>query len=134
MTASWRLILLALAAALVAATLAPAPSLAAEDKPTAHDSYDDAQDAFLGGPDPPCMLPCVVVLWLVVLVVTAALLAIGAVAAGFLLVAGLALMALGAVLAGYLMLQGAGLLAALAILPGLLVVVWVALRRPTRTV
>ena len=137
MPASWRFILMALAATLAAAPLAPAPALAAYERPSTPDddrdgNPDDADGAFLGGPDPPWLLPFVLLFWMGVLVVTVALVAIGAVAAGFLLVVGLALVAVGAVVAAWLLLQGTGALAALAILPGLLVTVWIIVRRPSR--
>lgn len=99
---------------------APAPALAAYDRPSARDDGheddpDDADGAFLGGPDPPWLLPFVLLFWLGLVVVTVALVAVGA------------------VVAAWLLFQGAGALAALAILPGLLITVWVIVRRPSRS-
>jgi len=78
---------------------------------------DSPENAFLGGPDPPCMLPCACCFWLVLLIVAVVALAAGLVLTGVLLAAAALVLAAGAVLALALVQRGAGLVAALALLP-----------------
>jgi len=113
--------------------LAPACAAMAADRlepPAADDpsETDDAEDAFLGGPDPPCLLPCVVVLWALVLALGVAALVVGLAVSAAVLAVCAALLVAGVLGAAYLALQGAGYVAGLALVPATVVIVWAVVR------
>jgi len=96
----------------------PAP----EERDDEDQSYDEAEHAFLGGPDPPCMLPCVLVLCVLFAAAILVALAVGLVLTGVVLVA-IVVMAGGCLaLAAWFAWQGMWLAAVLALLPVILAI------------
>jgi hypothetical protein len=126
------LAILAVSCTLLAATL----GLAAENPPPPEqheEDYDEAEGAFLGGPDPPCMLPCVVVLWLLIMVAFLVVLVLGLVVTSVALVCAAVLLAAGTALALWLVWQGMWVAGVLVFLPPALLL-WYALRKSRRRV
>jgi hypothetical protein len=125
---------LALAAAMSApflpagAALAEAPAFPERDDP----EYDEADHAFLGGPDPPCMLPCALVVLVIYVAVLTVALVLGAALAGVVLAAVAVVGAVCLALAAWLAWQGMWVAAAVALLPVVLAIWAVARRRPNR--
>jgi len=130
-----RLLLTAVACALAPALLAAADASPDEtDDADAYEEYNEAENAFLGGPDPPCMLPCGLVVLALMVAATALAAALGLAIAGVLLV--LIVLAAGLCLACalWLAMQGMWLAAGVAFLPVILSI-WaiVTERRNNRT-
>jgi len=130
----WRwLALLAAACALVPT----APGLAEEQPPPEQEEankqndYDEAENAFLGGPDPPCMFPCGVVVGMVYLVALVVALMLGLVVTGVILVVVVVLAGLCLALAAWFAWQGMWLAAAVMLLPVVLAVWAIVARGPS---
>ena len=93
-------ILLMMATVIGAIMIGAAPALAAEyeERPSASpDDYNEADDAFLGGPDPPCMLPVVMLMLFVFVILLAAAMVLGIVVAVVTLAVTAVLVAVGVV-------------------------------------
>jgi MFS family permease len=89
----------ALALATAMTSIWPAACWArADDQPgESPDDYDDADDAFLGGPDPPCFFPLGVLILLVIVAIFVAAAVLGVVAAAAAVVVTAVLAAVGVV-------------------------------------
>ena len=105
----------------------PAP----EERDNEDQGYDEAEHAFLGGPDPPCMLPCVLVLCVLFAAAILVALAVGLVLTGVVLVCVLMLAGGCLVLAVWCAWQGMWLAAVLALLPVILAMWAVAAKKRT---
>jgi len=95
-----RFALLMMATALGAIMIGASPALAAEyeGQPSeAPNDYNEADDAFLGGPDPPCMLPVAMLILFVFLILLAAAMVVGIVVAVVTLAVTAVLVAVGVV-------------------------------------
>ena len=118
-------VLVPTAASLVAA--APAPEQ--EDD---QEDYDEAEGAFLGGPDPPCAFPCMLVMLALFVAALVAGLVLGLAVAGVVLalIAVLGVACLG--LAAWFAWQGMWLAAVAAFLPVILTVWAIVAKRRTK--
>ena len=91
-------------------------------------SYDEAEHAFLGGPDPPCMLPCALAFLVLYTAVLVAALVLGVALAGVIMVLVVVLSGLCLALAAWLAMQGMWLAAVVVLVPVILGV-WLAIAK-----
>jgi len=126
------LLLAAVACALAPGLLAAADASPDEtDDADAYEEYNEAENAFLGGPDPPCMLPCGLVVLALMVAATAVAAALGLAIAGVLLVLIVLVAGLCLAFALWFAMQGMWLAAAVAFLP-VMIAAWAVVKERRR--
>ena len=130
----WRwLALLAAVCALVLSAAGPVAAAAATPEgDDNHEEYNEADGAFLGGPDPPCAFPCMLVMLALFVAALVAGLVLGLALAGVILAVAAVVGAVCLGLAAWFAWQGMWLAAVAAFLPVILTVWAIVAKRRTK--
>ena len=129
----WRwLALLAAVGALVLSAAGPVAAAPAPEQEDDQEDYDEAEGAFLGGPDPPCAFPCMLVMLALFVAALVAGLVLGLAVAGVILAVAAVVGAVCLGLAAWFAWQGMWLAAVAAFLPVILTVWAIVAKRRTK--